>query len=276
MSVISSDFSGILVPPELVQFIATNCVTGAPFARSLTLLPTQSGSVGFPTVAPDSFDWVAEAQSLPGVDVNPSGPIVAVAKLAGMVGLGNEFISDNALPISTLLGQAIADAMGPKLDVGLLRGEGPPEPTGILASVTAAESQGTDFRTDTIKAWGELVDAGADPATIIAFANAYTVAEELARVTTSEGAPIHPDGAAAMVGPGIALIPVPSLDDGEVIVCDKSAVYLVQREDFTVEASTDYLFGSDQIALRIKGRFAVASPTVSKSMRTIGIPPSSG
>ena len=139
----------------------------------------------FPTVEPEDFDWVGEAQPLPEVESNPTGPTVAVAKIAGIVGLSNEMVADNSISVTSLLGQAIASSMGPKLDNGLLYGAGSPAPVGILAGVPVALEQGVDLRTDTILAWGELVDAGADPANVVAFASGGDVAEELARVSTT-------------------------------------------------------------------------------------------
>jgi HK97 family phage major capsid protein len=266
----STDFAGITVPPSVVDFISNQSVTGAPFARALTLLPTDRGSVAFPTVDPSAFDWTMEGQPLPRVDLGDLGPIVVACKLAGLVALTNELLNDNVLPISDLLGKAIAASMGPKLDDGLLNGSGLPAPAGILRTIPAAASE-PDFRQAVIGAWGELVDEGADATQIVAFASATVVAKELARVSEVTDMPIHEDGADAMIGPGIRLIPVPTLTATEIVVADASAVYLVQRDDFRVDASRDYLFGADQLALRILGRFGIACPTTEKSMRRADI-----
>jgi HK97 family phage major capsid protein len=267
MSTSSTSFDGFTCRDELATFIANAAVTGAPFARSLTPLPTTRGSVAFPTAAPDGFDWVAENGPIPAIDLNDGADVVAVAKLAGLIAMSNEFMSDNELPMSELLRKAVADAMGPKLDNGLLFGAGAPAPLGVFAAAPETAPFG-DFRTGVITAWGELVDAGADPEQVVAYASGATVAAELAR-TNDEDTPIHADGAAAMVGPGILMIAVPSLTSGRILVADRSALYLVLRDDFEAEVSGHAGFANDQAIMRIKGRFTVACPTPEKSMRSV-------
>ncbi len=263
----TSSFDGFVCSDELATFVANAAVTGAPFARNITPLPTERGSVSFPTASPEGFDWVSENGTIPTVDLNDGADVVAVAKLAGLLGMSNEFVSDAELPMSDLLAKAIADSMGPKLDTGLLFGSGAPEPEGVMAVAPEAIG-GPDFRSDVIMAWGELVDAGADPLSIVAFASANVVAWELSR-TTTDGVPIHADGAAAMVGPGIRMIAVPSLSAGQTLVADVSGLYLVLRQDFSAEVSGHAGFANDQSLMRIKGRFAVACPTPGKTLRKI-------
>lgn len=268
MSTSTSSFDGFVCRDELSTFVANAAVTGAPFARSITPLPTERGSVAFPTAAPDGFDWVAENGTIPAVDLNDGADVVAVAKLAGLLTMSNEFLSDGELPMSDLLAKAVADAMGPKLDRGLLFGAGAPAPVGILAAAPTTLPFG-DFRAGVIAAWGELVDEGADPEQIVAYASGATVAGELARVSDVEGVPIHADGAIPLIGPGIRMIAVPSLSSGEIFVADRSALYLVLRQDFAAEVSGHAGFANDQAIMRIKGRFAVACPTPEKSLRRV-------
>ena len=259
----TSSFDGFTCRDELSSFVANAAVSGAPFARAITPLPTERGGVSFPTVNPTGFGWVAEGAPIPAVDLNDGADVVAVAKLAGLVTMSNEFVDDNELPIGDLLRKAVADAMGPSLDFGLLFGSGPPEPVGVLDSAPEAIG-GADFRADILNAWGELVDAGADPSSIVAFASARVVAWELGR-TTTDGA----DGAEAMVGPGIRMIAVPSLSAGQTLVADVSGLYLVLRQDFEAKFSQEAGFANDQAVMRVKGRFAVAAPTPGKTLRVI-------
>ena len=239
------------------SFVANAAVSGTPFARALTPLPTDRGGVAFPTVNPTGLGWVAEGAPIPAVDLNDSA-VVAVAKLAGLVTMSNEFADDNELPIGDLLRKAVADSMGPTLDSGLMFGSGPSEPEGVLDSAPEAIG-GPDFRADMITAWGKLVDAGADGASIVAFASARVVAWELSW-TTTDGVPIHADGAEAMVGPGIRLIAVPSLSAGQTLVADVSGLYLVVRQHLEAKFSEHAGFANDQAVMRVKGRFAVACP----------------
>jgi hypothetical protein len=197
-------------------------------------------------------------------------------KLAGLIGLSNESLDDASIPIGTLTGQAIRDSMGPQLDDGLLHGTNtPPQPDGILAHATAAANK-PDFRQAVIGAWGELVDGGAPADSVVAFANPVILATEWERAGTT-GDPIHPDSSTGVltIGPGIQTVAVPKLVGGatpEILVCDTSSVFLVIREALTVETSSDLYFASDSLALRVKGRFAVACPTPAKSLRKAVFP----
>jgi len=65
------------------------------------------------------------------------------------------------------------------------------------------------------------------------------------------------------------MIAVPSLSLGEILVADRSALYLVLRQDFEAEISPHAGFANDQSLMRIKGRFAVACPTPEKSLRRV-------
>jgi hypothetical protein len=263
----TTSFDGFVCRDEVTTFIANRAVTGAPFARSLTPFNTDKHSVAFPTALPEGFGWVSEGAAIPDVDMNDDAYVVAVAKLAGLVTLSNESVSDADYPLDSMLGKAVSDSMGPKLDNGLLFGAGAPAPEGILAVAPEAMG-GPDFRADVIGAWGEIVDEGGDPEQIVAFASGAVVAYELAR-TTTDGVPIHADGSAAMIGPGVRLVAVPQLSGGQVLVVDRSALYLVLRSDFSVDFSEHAKFGNDQTVARVKGRFAVACATPEKSMRKI-------
>jgi HK97 family phage major capsid protein len=260
-------FDAFTARDELSTFVANAAVTGAPFARSLTPLPTSRGGIAIPRVNPTGFSWVGEGGLIPDVDLNDDADVIATAKLAGLLTMSSEFVDDNELPISGLLGSAVADSMGPELDRGLLFGAGGDEPEGVM-DIAPAVAGGADYRADIIHAWGQLVDAGANAETIVAFTSASVIAYELAR-TTSEGVPIHADGAAAMVGPGIRMIGVPSLSAGETLVADVSRLYLVLRQDFEAKMSDQAKFANDQIVLRIKGRFGIACPNPGKTIRTI-------
>lgn len=263
----TSSFDGFVCRDEITSFIANAAVTGAPFARAITPMPTDKGAVTWPRAAPEGFGWVSEGGTIPDVDLNDDSYTVGIAKLAGLVTMSSEFIDDGDLPMSEMLRKAVADSMGPKLDNGLIFGAGAPEPLGVLASAPVTDVF-PDFRQGVINAWGELVDEGADPEQVVAFASGSTVAAELAR-TTLDGVPVYANGAEAMVGPGIRLVAVPQLSAGQVLVADTSGLYLVLRQDFAADFSEHAKFSTDQIVLRIKGRFACACPTPQRTLRRV-------
>lgn len=266
----STAFDGATTPPQLTRFVLNALIGGSPFANALTRLPSERGSVTFPIVSPAGFDWVGEGQPLPAITPGDDTYTVAVAKLAGVIDLTNELLDDNELPIAPLLAQAVQDSMSFKLDDGLLHGSGvAPFPQGILAGAEAVS--GANLRAAVIAAWGSMSADGGTSGNIRAFANPETIAAELGRVDGS-GRPIHPDSAELTLGP-VPVTPVPALGLTEVLVVDTSRTYLVPRQDFAFDLSPDAAFYSDAVACRIKGRFAVAAPVPTKSLRKVTITP---
>jgi Phage capsid family len=268
------DFGGIVWPPDVIQWLTSQLLTGAPFSQVLSQLPTVAGSVAFPIAAPDQAKWTGEGEPIGIVQLNESTDIVAVAKLASLHYISNEAVNDTSYPISEQIAKVLADSCGPVLDAGLLYGQGVKEPVGVVAKATAAGSA-PDFRAAAITAWGELVGAGATPANVVVFAHPVPIATEWARVG-STGEPIHEDqpaDTALSLGPGITCIPVPTLLPADVLAVDTSNVYFVVRDQLTFEATpyTDSAWTTDSQAMRTKLRAAVAAPVPAKSLRTCTI-----
>ena len=270
----TQSFQGYPFPPDVLANVWVTILTGSPFANAITPLPSSSGRVAFPRAAPAGGAWVKELAPLPETNLHDDAYVVATAKLATILALSNESIDDASIPIGQLTGQAIADALGPIMDSGLLYGDGTaPNPDGVMNHAPAAAG-GADFRAAVIEAAGELGDAGASMTTLVAFANPVVVAAEWSR-TSTQGVPIHADAAAGAltIGPGIGVVSVPKIATSDVLVADVSQVYLVEREALVIETSPDYYFNSDALALRVKARVACAAPTPQKSLRKTTITP---
>jgi HK97 family phage major capsid protein len=270
MALSRASFDGVTVPAEVQNSILNALVTGAPFARSLPMLRTVRGSIAFPTAAPSGQGWVAENSPLPVVTLNDDSNVVALAKIAGIVALSNESITDSALDLENATGTVLRDTLSADLDDGLLEGSGvAPIPAGVWGRATATTGTFTDMRAGVIASIGELIDAGADATKIKVYANGLTVATELAREGTA--GPIYPQGIVGLPF-GAEIVPTPKLGADRVIVVDTSRVWLVTHDDFEVAVSPDAGFKDDQTWLRVKGRFNVATPVPDKALRkfTVG------
>src|SRR5215469_7630190 len=87
--------------PADVQPIVSAIVGGAPFARSLTPLPTARASVAFPLVnAVDDPQWLAEMGAIPTLNIDAAEDEIAISKLAGSVLISLESIQDTLYPIT--------------------------------------------------------------------------------------------------------------------------------------------------------------------------------
>jgi HK97 family phage major capsid protein len=254
-------FGGVLVPPDVQGRVINLLVDKAPFANSLTRQPTSSSSVVFPTASPSGAAWVGELGQIPLMSLNDDAHTVAVAKLAGLLDLSNEMVSDSSMNVTATLGTLLGDSLSPQLDSGLLYGAGPPEPAGVVA--VAPEVTGADLLDAVAAAIGEISDAGGT-ATTVAAAGSVLSAENVKR----------DDGNALLYGPGggfagtvnLTQVAVPGL--AEVLVYDASRITLVLNGRLSsVDISKDFRFEYDATTVRVKSRVAVACPDPAKTIR---------
>lgn len=259
----TGSFSGRAVPVATVRGVINLLISGAPLANAFTRQQTNRSALAWPTAQPSGFSWLAELEQFPTITMGDGAYTVAVAKIGGIVDLSNELWADNDINLTSQLGTLLADSMSRDLDLGLLNGQGPPEPVGVLG--VAPPVSGPDLLAAAAAARGEIADAGGAP-DVIALSGAMLADADTTRA--ADGQLIYGAGgfgAAAGLRPVVVpQLPVP-------IVFDSSRCFLVVRDDATVDVSTDYHFNFDATSLRIKARVAAAIPDVAKSIRKLVI-----
>lgn len=249
-------------PPQVVQQIINLLIEGAPFSKSLTRYPTGAHTVAFPTAQPTGWAWLAELAPIPVLTIGDAAYNTTVCKIAGIVDLSNESVSDTSYNVTANLSTVLADSLSRDLDLGIIQGAGAPAPIGVttIAPVTA----GTALLAATAAAKGSIADAGGN-ATHIAINGTRLAAEDA--VLSTAGGLAYPNGFAAAVG--LTPVVVPALALAETMVYDSSRVFLVVRNDATVEASRDYHFNLDAVSIRIKARVSAAVPAPQKAIRKL-------
>lgn len=261
-AVATSHFQGHLVPADVQQRVINLLIEQTAFANSITRLPTSSGTVAFPVASPEGAAWLAELQRIPLMSLNDNAVVVAVAKLAGLLDVSNETISDATLNITEQFTTLLRDSLSRQLDDGLLFGSGPPEPAGVVA--VAPEAPGADLLDAVLAARGAIADAGGT-ADRLALSGADFAAADGARDTA--GQLVFPGGFAAQVG--LEPVTVPGLATG--LVYDSTRLYLIVRDDASVEVSTDFRFNYDATTLRVRARMAVGCPDPDKTIRRLSV-----
>lgn len=247
--VTSRDFGGSLVPPEVQARIINLLVDGSPFANSLTRLPVTSTKVTWPTAQPSGFAWVDELSVIPTVAMGDNAYTAVVAKIAGLLDLSNEMVSDTSINVTAVVGQLLADGLGHDLDSGLLSGSGvPPNPQGVIGIATAVTGAGLLAAVTAAK--GQIGDAGGHADTIAASATALATADGS---VGTDGHMLFPAGFGAAVG--LTPVAVPGL--ATPLVYDSTRLFLVvngQQSDVAI--STDFRFDKDATTLRVRARVA--------------------
>ena len=264
---------GITQPPWASMFpaqvvaIVSAIVGGAPFARSLTPLPTNRASVSFPQLDPDDPAWVAELGEIPLLTPDTSEYEVAVSKLAGTILISVESIEDTDFPVTQQTEQILRDTFSHKLDRDFIGGTGPhPTPTGILA--VADEVTGADWLAAVIKAKAEIATAGGE-ASHVAF-SPNTIGD-LEGTRDEIGHQLYPDAATQFGG----LETVSAVSATQPVVYDSSRLWMAIRRDFQADFSRETSEAWNRYAqsLRIVGRFALAAPLPSRSVRKLKVEP---
>jgi HK97 family phage major capsid protein len=259
--VTTASFQGVLHPADVAR-ILNLLLSEAPLANILSRYPTSRSTVAFPTAKPDRPSWLAEFDELPVIGLGDAAAIVGVVKLASILLVANEAVSDSSVNITAEFTQLIRDSASTELDRGICYGEGAPEPAGLVAA--ALPAAGDDLGAAITAAIGSMGDAGGQATHLCARPSVLAAARDL---RDANGVQLHPDG----IGPGYGLaeVGVPELRADDVLVIDKTRTWLIVRNDFQVDQSGDAFFQRDAWALRLRGRFAVAAPDLPKSLRRL-------
>jgi hypothetical protein len=264
--VTTGSFQGVLHPADVAR-VLNLLVGGAPFcSAALTPYPTTRHAVAFPTAKPDRPQWLKEMDPLPVVGLGDDADIVATCKLASIVLMSNESAADASVNLTEEFGELLRDSASAELDRGVLYGTDDPEPRGLVAA--ALPAAGADLGAAVTAAIGSIGDEGGVATHLAA---KPSVLADARNERDSTGQMVYPNG----FGPafGLAEVGVPELAAADILVVSRSKVWLIQRNDFQVDTSQDWAFERDAMAVRIRGRFAVAAPDLPKGLRKITVTP---
>jgi hypothetical protein len=263
----TGSFQGVLHPADVAR-VLNLLVGGAPFCgAALTPFPTGRHSVAFPTARPDRPAWLKEMAEIPVVGLGDDADIVATCKLASIVLMSNESVSDAEVNLTQELGTLIKESASAELDRGILYGTDDPEPRGLVAAAPAAA--GADLGAAITAAIGSIGDAGGTATHLCARPSVLANARNTRDLTTDSNRLAFPDGIGAAYG--LEEVGVPELAAADILVVNKAKVWLITRNDFLVDTSRDYAFDRDAIAVRIRGRFAVGAPDLPKGLRKLSV-----
>lgn len=141
-----------------------------------------------------------------------------------------------------------------------------PNPLGLMTQATSVE--GDSLWTATEAAVTEIRGAGGQPTTI-----ALNVADATAEAfrLDGDGKPMYPQGLTTYAG--LQVVTVPALATGEVLIYDRTGVFLIVGSDFAVQPSTDYApaYVTNSTALRTVGEFTAAVPLAATTIRRLTI-----
>jgi HK97 family phage major capsid protein len=260
----TGSFQGVMHPAQ-VAAVQNMLVSGAAFSgTALTPYPTNRHEVAFPTARPDRPAWLGEMEDIPVIGLGDDADIVAVCKLASIVLLSNEGVTDASVNMTAQLGDLIRDSASIELDRGILYGTDSPEPKGVVAA--APPAAGADLAAALTNAVGSIGDAGGVASHLCA---RPSVLANLRNERDLNGVRLYPEGLGGAFG--LTEVGCPELRAADVLVVDRARAWLIVRNDFQVDTSRDWAFQKDALAIRIRGRFAVGAPVLAKALRRLSV-----
>ena len=263
-----ASFSSKVFASDVVSEILNTGLAAAPIFSAFTERRTDRQSVTFPTGDPSGFDWIADLDTIPAVDPGDGALVASVAKIAGMLLLSNESITDSELNLTSEVGRLIAESMAPKADTELVYG--PPAanaaaPAGFYAGLTKVTKP--TLRAAVVDAASGIMAAGGTP-NVVLLSPALWADEVNRREATTAGSGLLDDlGIPLTVGVAATLKPTDAL------VFDRAGCFGILRTDFSIEASTEAgdAWTKDGVSLRVKARLGAAIPAPAKHARSIAV-----
>jgi HK97 family phage major capsid protein len=199
-------------------------------------------------------DWIAEGVALPSVAPEADTLLLTPKKVANLVSLSNESISDSSVSTLNAVGTAMTRAVAAKIDstaFSTVAGTAT-APAGLLsytlpgAAVTAVDINAILDAIGVIEAAGGRASACyLNPADLTAVRKA---------VTTGGYAISDPTQPGVEVIGGARLYAVPSIAAGALLVAQADQIVVGVRQDASVSFSTDAAFSSDSTLTRIVAR----------------------
>ncbi|GAA1593272.1 hypothetical protein GCM10009789_54130 [Kribbella sancticallisti] len=258
-------------PAEVYPVILNAIAGGNPFAQSLTRWDSgQTDSVFRTITGMSGAAWINEGDVKPSMTIDTEGVLVKAEELAGIPMLSDRMIRDSRTDIVAEVQRVMREFFARRLDDGLLHGNGvAPNPKGVF-SVAPDAAAGDDLWDAVTIAKGEIVAAGGTPTTLAL--DPVAVVQEEGRIDAN-GYPIYRDGLTRYNG--LDVVAVPSLATGEALVYDRTEVFWVVAEDFTITPSREYApaYERDSVALRTSGQFGVGVPNPTKAIRQVTVTP---
>lgn len=248
--------TGGLLPDEYGPLVVQPALAASVFAQVATTVTTSATEYRIPIVAADPLAaWVAE-----GAEITPSDPtlqelVVTPPKIAGLTVISRELADDSNPAATQVVGDGLARDIARRIDQAAFAGLAPPAPaglstlTGVQTYVNANAYANLDFAAEAISK-AEMVGA-----MVTAFVAGPATALALAKVKQSTGSNQPVLGADATSATSRQILGVP-LFVSEFVAAntlwaiDSSRVWLVVRDDATVEADRSVYFTSDRVAVK--------------------------
>ena len=149
---------GYLVPDEFERTLVEELEEENIFRRLANVITTSSGDRKIPVVASKgTASWVDEEGAIPDTDDSFGQVSIGAYKLATMIKVSEELLSDSAFDLEAYISREFARRIGTKEEESFFIGDSSGKPTGVLAAVGGAQL-GTTTAGPTAITMDEVID----------------------------------------------------------------------------------------------------------------------
>jgi len=245
-----------LLPSGYGALVVQPALDASVFAQVATTVTTSSTAYRIPLVTADpTAAWVAE-----GAEITPSDPTlqeltVTPPKVAGLTIISRELADDSSPAAAQVVGDGLARDIARRIDQAGFAGLASPAPAG-LSTLSGIQTyvNGTAFGN---LDWAAQAISKAETvgATVTAFVTSPATALALATIKQGTGSNQPVLGMDATAATSRSVLGVPLYVSQYVAAntlwaIDFSRVWLVVRDDATVEADRSVFFTSDRVAVK--------------------------
>jgi HK97 family phage major capsid protein len=222
----------------------------------LTVASTSANRYRIPTVTADpTAAWVAEGAEIPITDPTLAELTVTPTKVAGLTIVSRELADDSNPAAANVVGQGLARDIARKVDGAFFDAQSAPAPSGLgaLCGIQTVIDAGAFAD---LEAFAEAISlAETVGATVTSFVTSPATALALAKVKTGTGsnAPLLGQDATSATSRQILGVPLyvsAAVAANTAWALDRTRVWLVLRDDTTVEADRSVFFTSDRVAVK--------------------------
>lgn len=272
MALDSSSAAGILRVEDVGPLILEPLQAASTAMAVASNVSTGSSSFRIPIVVSDAAGgWYSEGADINLTDADISEIDVTPTKCAVLSKISNELANDSSPAAAQLIGQGMARDLARRIDIAFFANATVNGPSGLLS---LSENQTVDGGSLTdLDPFAEAISkAEGVGSTVTAFIASANDALHLSQLKAFDGATTSNqpllsstgDATAAtkrsILGVPLHVVPNGTIADGTIWAVDRAKVYVVVRQDVSLDVDRSVFFGSDSLGIRAVVRVGFGFP----------------
>jgi HK97 family phage major capsid protein len=275
----SGSGSAILRPEDVGALVVQPVIAQSIVGQVATIVNTASHDYRIPIVTDDvDAGWYAEGGEITPSDLTMDEVVVTPDKVAGLTIISRELAADTTPEAQQVVGESIARDIARKIDTAFFANTTSNGPDGLLSlgDIQTVDTTGTIANTDPFaEAISKAETVGA---TVTHFVTSPATALVLAKVKKATGSnePLmstDPTNATRRYVLGVPLLTSTAVADGTIWAIPKQRVYVVIRENTTLEVDRSAYFSSDRIGVKAVMRVGFGFPHEAALVRMYDVTP---